>query len=46
MPFTNQTPNYALPQYIATDHPTYLGDANDAYLKIDTRMKANQSAAA
>ena len=45
MPFTNQTPNYALPQYIATDHPTYLGDANDAYLKIDTRMKANQSAA-
>lgn len=46
MPFTNQTPNYALPQYIATDHPTYLGDANDAYLKIDTQMKANQSAAA
>ena len=46
MPFTNQTPNYSLPQYIATDHPTYLGDANDAYLKIDTRMKANQSAAA
>ena len=45
MPFTNQTPNYALPQYIATDHPTYLGDANDAYLKIDARMKANQSAA-
>ena len=46
MPFTNQTPNYSLPQYIATDHPTYLGDANDAYLKIDTRMRANQSAAA
>lgn len=46
MPFTNQTPNYALPQYIATDHPTYLGDVNDAYLKIDSRMKANQDAAA
>ena len=46
MPFTNQTPNYSLPQYIATDHPTYLGDANDAYLKIDTAMKATQSAAA
>lgn len=46
MPFTNSTPNYGLPQYIATDKPTYLGDANSAYATIDTRMKANASAAA
>lgn len=46
MPFTNSTPNYGLPQYIATDKPTYLGDANSAYSTIDTRMKANANAAA
>ena len=46
MPFTNSTPNYGLPQYIATDNPTYLGDANSAYAAIDTRMKANATAAA
>jgi hypothetical protein len=46
MPFTNSTPNYGLPQYIATDKPTYLGDANGAYAAIDTRMKANANAAA
>lgn len=45
MPYTNQTPNYSLPQYIATDKPTYLGDMNGAYLKIDTQMKANADAA-
>ncbi len=46
MPFTNSTPNYGLPQYIATDKPTYLGDANGAYSAIDTRMKANADATA
>ena len=46
MPYTNQTPNYGLPQYIATDKPTYLGDANSAYSAIDTRMKANANASA
>lgn len=45
MPYTNQTPNYGLPQYISTDKPTYLGDANGAYSKIDTQMKANAAAA-
>lgn len=45
MAFTNSTPNYGLPQYIATDKPTYLGDANGAYSTIDTRMKANADAA-
>lgn len=46
MSFTNKTPNYDLPQYIATDKPTYLVDANGAYLAIDTAMKANETAAA
>lgn len=46
MPYTNQTPNYGLPQYIATDKPTYLGDSNGAYSKLDTLMKANADAAA
>ena len=46
MPYTNQTPNYGLPQYIATDKPTYLGDVNGAYLKVDAQMKANADAAA
>ena len=44
MPYTNQTPNYGLPQYIATDKPTYLGDANGAYSKLDTQMKKNEDA--
>lgn len=46
MSFTNKTPNYDLPQYVATDKPTYLVDANGAYLAIDTAMKANETAAA
>ena len=39
MAFTNQTPNYGLPQWIGTDKPTYLIDQNGAYLKIDTEIK-------
>lgn len=46
MSFTNKTANYDLPQYIATDKPSYLVDANGAYLAIDTAMKANETAAA
>lgn len=46
MSFTNSTPNYGLPQYIGTDKPTYLGDANGAYSTIDTQLKANADAAA
>lgn len=38
---TNHTANYDLPQWIGTDKPTFLGDMNDAFLKIDTQMKAN-----
>lgn len=32
---TNKTTNYSLPQWIGTDKPTFLGDMNDAFLKID-----------
>lgn len=40
MSYTNKTPNYNLPQYVADDKPTYLGDFNKAMLDIDTNMKA------
>ena len=40
MAFTNSTPNYGLPQWVADDKPTYLVDQNGAYLTIDTNMKA------
>lgn len=39
MSATNKTPNYGLPQYVAEDKPTYLGDFNKAMLDIDTNMK-------
>lgn len=39
---TNKTANYELPQWIGTDKPTFLGDLNDAYLKIDTGMAENK----
>lgn len=42
---TNHTANYDLPQWIGTDKPTFLGDMNDAFLKIDTQMKANADSA-
>ena len=40
MSATNSTSNYGLPQYVATDKPTYLGDFNKAMLDIDTNMKS------
>ncbi len=36
MSASNFTPYLKLPQYAPTDKPTYLGDANSAYLAIDT----------
>lgn len=33
---TNKTQYLELPQWIGTDQPTWLGDMNDAFLKIDT----------
>lgn len=32
---TNKTTNLHLPQWIGTDKPTFLGDMNDAFLRID-----------
>lgn len=45
MSYTNTTPNYALPQYVADDKPTYLGDFNKAMLDIDTAIKTNDTKA-
>ena len=36
MSASSYTPYLKLPQYAPTDKPTYLGDANSAYLAIDT----------
>lgn len=46
MSFTNKTPNYELPQWLADDKPTFLSDMNGAFSDIDTAMKANENAAA
>lgn len=45
MASTNKTTNYSLPQWIGSDKPTYLGDFNDAFSKIDTQMKSNNDTA-
>lgn len=45
MSSTNKTPNYELPQFVANDVPSWLGDFNQAMSKIDTQMKANNSKA-
>lgn len=46
MAFTNQTPNYGLPQYIGTDKPSWLVDINGAMSNIDTGMNAAKTQAA
>lgn len=46
MSYTNKTPNYELPQWLADDKPTFLSDMNGAFSDIDTAMKANENAAA
>lgn len=45
MSYTNKTPNFDLPQYVADDKPTYLGDFNKAMLDIDTALKNNENSA-
>lgn len=45
MSSTNKTPNYELPQFVANDVPSWLGDFNQAMSKIDKQMKANDSKA-
>lgn len=46
MGFTNQTAHYELPQYVATDHPKYLTDFNQAMAAIDAGMYENAGSAA
>lgn len=41
MAHTNNTPHYELPQFIASDKGTWLGDLNEAFLKIDSQMFDN-----
>lgn len=38
MAFTNKTPNYDLPQWVAGDKPQFLTDMNNAYSTIDATM--------
>lgn len=38
MSFTNKTEHFDLPQYVASDKPTYLVDFNNAMQKIDSAM--------
>lgn len=41
MSFSNQTPNYGLPQWAGTDSPQFLTDMNEAFKTIDDQMKIN-----
>lgn len=41
---TNKTPNYELPQFVGSDIINPLTDFNDAFLTIDTQMKAEADA--
>lgn len=38
MPSTNKTPYAELPQFLSSDKPTWLGDINNAMLKIDGKL--------
>lgn len=39
MASTNKTANYQLPQWVGTDHPSFLEDFNPAFQKIDETLK-------
>ena len=43
MASTNKTPNYDLPQWVGSDHPTWQGDLNSAFLTIDNALQSQQS---
>lgn len=45
MGYTNKTSHYELPQYVANDKPSWLGDFNSAMLKIDTVLADNDATA-
>lgn len=42
MGYSKQTQNYHLPQYVADDRPSYLGDWNEAMGIIDAGMEENK----
>lgn len=44
MGHTNSTANLALPQFIGTDKPTWLGDINSAFSDIDAYAGTNDAA--
>ena len=44
MGHTNSTANLALPQFIGTDKPTWLGDINGAFSAIDSYAGTNDAA--
>lgn len=44
MGHTNSTANLALPQFIGTDKPTWLGDINGAFAAIDAYAGTNDAA--
>ncbi len=46
MGHTNSTANLALPQFIGTDKPTWLGDVNGAFSAIDAYAGTNDAAVA
>lgn len=46
MGHTNSTANLALPQFIGTDKPTWLGDVNGAFAAIDSYAGTNDAAVA
>lgn len=46
MGHTNSTANLALPQFIGTDKPTWLGDVNGAFSAIDSYVGTNDAAVA
>ena len=46
MAATNRTPSKLLPQFVETDKPTWLGDVNGAFAKIDDAFVTDESVAA
>ena len=45
MGYTNKTSHYDLPQWIAGDKPSWLGDVNTAMLNIDTAIAGADASA-
>lgn len=45
MGYTNKTSHFELPQWIAGDKPSWLGDMNTAMLNIDTAIAASDASA-